>query len=376
MKVAKCVPVLAHCYYEPIILIFYQLHFLLVIIPLIIEYNFYKYLRINLAIQNIIGVQIGDILLTKLVCKLQQIGGILCNLGHGIDHKSLRIIIPNISMTFWLDILAFFSRILNLNGLFFKCQQLRHYLFVLPRSHQNLHLRFRCVDTFLQIIQLFEILCIQIQMMYLPFPLVELDFPPCRIITQLILVEEVQDELACFDMLIFWELRLISLRLFLYFVQKFLRNFITFNLLFIKQILQDIHQLITNGWQQFRCWYLRHIAYSFKEFLPLDGHVSLLVWNWPIQRIKNLKIVRKLLIEFWKLIVFIDFLLKVIGMHTHFKILLLYLRPFHSLLQCLFSLYFNLLIKSNTQNIPKLINIGIILVGFDLQKYWENRIWY
>jgi len=70
MKVAKCVPVLAHCYYEPIILIFYQLHFLLVIIPLIIEYNIYKYLRINLAIQNIIGVQIGDILLTKLVCKL------------------------------------------------------------------------------------------------------------------------------------------------------------------------------------------------------------------------------------------------------------------------------------------------------------------
>jgi len=152
-------------------------------------------------------------------------------------------------MTFWLDILAFFSRILNLNGLFFKCQQLRHYLFVLSRSHQNLHLRFRCVDTFLQIIQLFEILCIQIQMMYLPFPLVELDFPPCRIITQLILVEEVQDELACFNMLIFWELRLISLWLFLNFVQKFLRNFITFNLLFIKQILQDIHQLIANGWQ-------------------------------------------------------------------------------------------------------------------------------
>ena len=137
-------------------------------------------------------------------------------------------------MTFGQSIKFSFSGILYFIRLFLKWEQLKYYLFVLTRCHKNRNFGFRCVDIFLQFIKILKFLSILIQNMYLLFPIVELSFPARRIISQLILMKKVKKLIGWFNMRFFWELRLRCLWLFLNFLQKIIRNPVTFNLLLIK----------------------------------------------------------------------------------------------------------------------------------------------
>lgn len=82
--------------------------------------------------------------------------------------------------------------------------------------------------------------------MNLLLPLVEAYFPLCCILAQLILMKEVQNVLACLDVLILGELRLRRLRLFLNFLKKVLRHVVALYLLFVEEVLQHFHQLVAN----------------------------------------------------------------------------------------------------------------------------------